>query len=170
MIFSLFEKMGLQNFDLSYLFILLFILVFILLIFVIILMIKYLSLSKRFSRFMQGKNAESLEKNIADLFNDNKLLKEETNRNKRNIDLLFKKMEGAYQKVGIVKYDAFSQMGGQLSFALALLDENDCGFVINSIHSSEGCYFYTKEIDNGICSIALGDEEKRALDKAMGID
>ena len=44
-------------------------------------------------------------------------------------------MESAYQKMGLVKYDAFNQMGGQLSFSLALLDENNNGFIINSVHS-----------------------------------
>ena len=69
--------------------------------------------------------------------------------------------------MGLVKYDAFQQMGGQLSFSLALLDENDNGFIINSVHSAEGCYSYTKEIKNGVCSLTLGDEEKKALDIAM---
>ena len=54
-----------------------------------------------------------------------------------------------YDTVGIIKYDAFQQMGGKLSFSLALLDENNNGFIINSVHSTEGCYSYTKEIKNG---------------------
>ena len=69
-----------------------------------------------------------------------------------------------------MKYDAFSQMGGQLSFSLALLDENDNGFILNSVHSTEGCYTYTKEIKHGECSIELGDEEKKALNIAIGED
>ena len=77
-------------------------------------------------------------------------------------------MESAYQKMGLVKYDAFHQMGGQLSFSLALLDENNNGFIINSVHSTDGCYSYTKEIKNGICSISLGTEEAEALAMAMG--
>lgn len=70
--------------------------------------------------------------------------------------------------MGIVKYDAFSQMGGQLSFCIALLDENDNGFIINSVHSTEGCYTYTKEIKNGECKITLGTEEAEAMAIAMG--
>ena len=63
---------------------------------------------------------------------------------------------------------AWKMMGGQLSFSLALLDENNDGFIINSVHSSEGCYSYTKEIKNGTSSISLGEEEQQALDIAMG--
>lgn len=61
-------------------------------------------------------------------------------------------------------------MGGKLSYSLALLDENNNGFILNSVHSTEGCYSYTKEIRNGQSSISLGEEEKQALDIAMGID
>ena len=50
-----------------------------------------------------------------------------------------------------------------------LLDENDNGFILNSVHSTEGCYSYTKEIKNGLCDISLGEEEKQALDIAMDL-
>lgn len=59
-------------------------------------------------------------------------------------------------------------MGGKLSFSLALLDENNNGFILNSVHSTEGCYTYTKEIKNGECAISLGEEEQQALDMAIG--
>ena len=59
-------------------------------------------------------------------------------------------------------------MGGKLSFSIALLDENNNGFILNSVHSAEGCYTYTKEIKNGNCKISLGEEEEKALKIAMG--
>ncbi len=58
-------------------------------------------------------------------------------------------MEGSYQKVGIVKYNAFQEMGGQLSFALTLLDENDNGWLLILMHIQEECYLYIKEIVKG---------------------
>ena len=58
-------------------------------------------------------------------------------------------------------------MGGKLSFSLVLLNENNDGFVLNSVHSSEGCYSYTKEIKDGNCEISLGEEEAKALKMAM---
>ena len=78
-------------------------------------------------------------------------------------------MESAFQKIGIIKYDAFNQMGGKLSFSLALLDENNNGFIINSVHSAEGCYSYTKEITSGECKIDFSEEERQALYMAMGV-
>ena len=167
--YNLLEETGIGSFDLTYLFIAAYALILILIIIVVIQAVKLGKISKRYKKFMLGKNAKSLEKDIEDIFEDNKFIKASTEKNRKDIQALYRKFEGAFQKVGIVKYDAFSQMGGQLSFSLALLDENDNGFILNSVHSTEGCYSYTKEIKKGICDISLGDEEKQALDIAMDI-
>ena len=110
----------------------------------------------------------SLEQDIIGLFEDNKFLKTVTEKNKKDIRNLYKKSEHAFQKMSLVKYDAFNQMGGQLSFCLVLLDENNNGFIINSVHSTEGCYSYTKEIKQGESAIPLGTEEEEALAIALG--
>ncbi len=57
-----------------------------------------------------------------------------------------------------------------MSFALAMLDKSNNGYVINAIHSREGCYTYAKEIIKGESYITLGEEEKKALDKAINSD
>ena len=167
--YNLLSEIGLGNFDLTYLFIGMFVLILILGIMIIVQLVKCDKLSKRYKKFMGGKNAKSLEKDIVGLYEDNKFLKTSMEKNKKDIQTLYRKFGRAFQKVGIVKYDAFSQMGGQLSFSLALLDENDNGFILNSVHSTEGCYSYTKEIKNGLCDISLGEEEKQALDIAMDL-
>ena len=139
----------------------------VLLILIIITFIQIGKLKKKYLKFMLGKDGANLEKDIMTLYEDHKFMKLSIDTNREKIKELSKKHESAFQKVGLVKYDAFNQMGGQLSFSLALLDENDNGFVLNSVHSAEGCYSYTKEIKNGLCEISLGDEEKKALDIAM---
>lgn len=167
--YNLLSEMGLGNFDLTYLFIGMLTIIIILLIIMITQMVRLSKLTKKYKKFMGGKNAKSLEKDIVGLYEDNKFLKTSMEKNRKDIQTLYRKFEGAFQKVGIVKYDAFNQMGGQLSFSLALLDENDNGFILNSVHSTEGCYSYTKEIKGGLCEISLGDEEKQALDIAMDL-
>lgn len=167
--YNLLNDMGLGNLDLTYLFIGAFAAIIVLLIIVIVLSVNLGRLSKRYKKFMGGKNAKSLEKDIMGLYEDNRLIKASMEKNRKDIENLYRKIEGTFQKIGIVKYDAFAQMGGQLSFCLALLDENDNGFILNSVHSAEGCYSYTKEIRNGLCDISLGDEEKKALDIAMDL-
>ena len=168
---SFLNEIGLGFFDLGYLLAavaVLAVLILILLILLIVQMTKVKKLRKRLDKFVLGKDGESLEEDIASLYEDNKLLKTNVENNKKDIRTLYKKLESAYQKSGLIKYDAFSQMGGQLSFSLALLDENNNGFIINSVHSAEGCYSYKKEIKHGECSLELGKEEAEALAIAMG--
>lgn len=167
--YKLLNDIGLGNLDLTYLFIGMLVLIIILFIIMIVQAVKLSKLSKKYKKFMGGKNAKSLEKDIMGLYEDNKFLKTSMEKNKKDIQTLYRKFGNVFQKIGIVKYDAFNQMGGQLSFSLALLDENDNGFILNSVHSTEGCYSYTKEIKNGMCDISLSEEEKQALDIATDL-
>lgn len=165
---NILQSIGLGNLDIAYLFLILLIFIVVLFIIIILQMKKLNRLQKRISKFMTGKDAKSLEKDIVGLYEDNKFLKINVDKNKKDIRTLYKNMEHAFQKIGLIKYDAFQQMGGKLSFSLALLDENNNGFILNSVHSTEGCYTYTKEIKNGECAISLGKEEQQALDMAIG--
>jgi hypothetical protein len=71
------------------------------------------------------------------------------------------------QKVGIVRFNPFKEIGGDHSFSLALLDGRDTGFVLTGIHTRERTRIYTKQIKNGKCEFELSNEEKRALIKAQ---
>lgn len=164
---QLFDLMGIGNLDIAYLFIGVIVLFIILFVIVIVQINKIGKLRKTYEKFMLGKNAESLENEITSLFEDIIYLKESADTSRKEISRLYKKQEKTYQKIGLVKYDAFKQMGGKLSFSLALLDEKDNGFLLNSVHSTDGCYSYVKGIKAGECSIALGDEEKKALEEAI---
>jgi hypothetical protein len=168
---TLLNRIGLGSFDLGFLLIgmiVLLILAIVLLVLLIVQIKKVNQLKKRLDHFVQGKDGASLEQEITGVVEDNRFLKNTADQNKKDIRTLYKRMETAYQKMGLVKYDAFQQMGGQLSFSLALLDENNNGFIINSVHSTEGCYSYTKEIRNGESAISLGTEEAEALAIAIG--
>ena len=82
------------------------------------------------------------------------------------IDATTNQIKFTFQKYGLVKYDAFQEMGGKLSFSLCLLNEKEDGFIINAMHSREGCYTYIKEVIAGNCVIILSEEEKEALEMA----
>lgn len=164
---SFFSSIGLGNLDIGYLFLGMLLLLIVLLVLLIIQMVKGNKLKKRLDKFVIGKDGMSLEQDIIGLFEDNKFLKANAEKNKKDIRTLTKRLESSYQKMGLIKYDAFHQMGGQLSFSLCLLNDNNNGFIINSVHSTEGCYSYTKEIKGGESSIPLGEEEAEALSIAM---
>ena len=165
---AFFATIGMGNAGLGIIILVLAVILLISLVLNIINMCTIRKLNKKYQKFMNGKEAKSLEDEIVGLFEDNKFLKASIDKNKKDIRTLYKKLESTIQKVGIVKYDAFQQMGGKLSFSLALLDENNNGFILNSVHSTEGCYTYTKEIKSGECAISLGEEEQQALDMAIG--
>lgn len=165
------NQIGLGYFDLGYLVVGVLGLLVLAVIFLILLIIqirKANKLKKRLDKFLLGKEGNSLEEDIGKLYEDNQFLKNNVEKNRDDIRTLFKRMESVFQKMGLVRYDAFSQMGGQLSYSLVLLDENDNGFIINSVHSTEGCYSYSKEIRNGDENISLSEEEAKALALAKG--
>lgn len=164
---NLFDSIGMKGMDLSYIFIGIAAIQILLIIFLILQNRKLGRLVKKYEKFMLGKNAKSLENEIMNLSEDNNYLREQIDGNSDRIKRLTSRLANAFQKCGIVKYDAFDQMGGQLSYAIALLDQNDNGFIINSVHSTDGSYTYSKEIVNGKCSISLGDEEDKALEQAI---
>ena len=136
--------------------------VIILLILIIINMVQIGKLKKRYKVFMSGKTAKSLEDTIIKRLDEVDELVAANSSIKKNIEELFANMKCSYQKVGLVKYDAFNEMGGKLSFSLAMLNGKDDGFV----HSREGCYTYIKEIVGGNSIIVLADEEQEALNMA----
>lgn len=141
---------------------------FVLTIICIVLLCKTHSLKKKYKTFMSGSTMESMEEEIKKRFTEiNELQVSNKNMNSR-LNQLDETLKAVYQKVGIVKYDAFSEMGGKLSFVLALLNEENDGFLLNSMHSSrEGCYTYIKEIIKGESYVVLSDEEKDALKQAI---
>ena len=118
-------------------------------------------MKKNYRIFMEGKDAKSLEETLVKRLDQVDELITANKTNQRNIQQLFNNMKFTFQKVGLVKYDAFNEMGGKLSFSLALLNETDDGFVLNAVHSREGCYTYIKEIVAGNSIIVLAEETKR---------
>lgn len=163
---GVFDAMGL-DIDLGLLCIIMFIMIIGLGIALIGLYSKYNKLNFSYQMFMKGKKAESLEEEIGELFGDISFLKMAAEKNRKDIKKMIENLRECYQRVGVVKYDAFKEMGGKLSFSVALLNDNENGLIINSVHSSNGCYVYTKEIVEGECAISLGEEEKKALMLAL---
>lgn len=133
-------------------------------------MIAFNKLKKKHEAFLTGRDGNNLEEVVLRRFKEIDTLKVQAKNNKASIDAINEEMLSVYKKVGIVKYDAFNEMGGKLSFALAMLDKCNNGYLINAMHSREGCYTYIKEIVKGESYITLCDEEKKALTEAINSD
>ena len=161
------NALGMKNID-PMIFVLVLLLVCIILLILIILQNgKIKKVTEKYEKFMRGKDMESMEELIMKRFDDMDKMLEDTEKNVNDIKTLFDNMKDTVQKAGVVKYDAFNEMGGKLSFALVMLDGNNTGFVITYLHSREGCYTYIKEIIDGKSYIPLGAEEQKALNQAI---
>ena len=125
------------------------------------------SLEERVAKLSRGSDGESLEDTLIRIFDDYTALNKTISRNSQDIDTLFLRMQTVIQKIGVIKYDAFNQMGGNLSSAIALLDENNDGFIMNTVQSVDGCYSYVKRVIDGRPDIDLGKEENQALEEAI---
>lgn len=153
--------------DPAYIIIGLLALVVILFIMVFVQMGRISSLKKRMQAFMSGKSTESLEEELKIRFRELDALKETSLNHTRGLNEIAEFIKLPYSKLGIVKYDAFREMGGKMSFVLCILNDKNDGMLMNSVHSREGCYTYIKEIIKGESYIELSEEEREALDNAV---
>ncbi len=124
-------------------------------------------LKKKYESFMKGKNVKSLEDTLIYRLEKVDELDQKNENNERLLKEMKEKMVDCYQKMGLLKYDALDEMGGKLSYTLALLNEKNNGFVMNCVHSREGSYSYIKEIIDGNSIVGLSPEEDEALQKAL---
>jgi hypothetical protein len=127
----------------------------------------YRRLKVSYNSFMRGKDGKTLENSLKEKFDEVETVLRVTKQNRQDIKDMSRILKRNFHKFGIVKYDAFNEMGGKLSFAIAMLDGNNSGWIINAMHSREGCYTYIKEIIKGESYIELAEEEAEALDKAI---
>lgn len=161
---SLFEKLGI---DIGILVIMLMVLVLILIVIMLNISLGLHRLRRKYMMFMKGTDGQSLEKTFARKFKEVERLSEINEAKELEVNELKKTVEKTITKYGIIKYDAFDDVGGKLSFALALLDQKNTGFILNAIHSRDNCFFYIKEIVNGESYILLSSEEMDALNQAI---
>ena len=110
------------------------------------------SMKKKYNKMMEGSDGKSIEQIIKEYTDDVKLLKSTYEDNTAAIKDIYEKLQYTFQKIGI---------------ALCMLDNNNNGYLVNVMHSNNGCFAYVKEIINGESFIELGGEEEKALKQAV---
>ena len=133
----------------------------------IIVLCKLKTLKRRVDSLTRGKDTESLEDIIVSYLERVESLEEGEEITRAAFNAIKDNLKITYQKTGLVKYDAFREMSGALSYSLALLDKENNGVLISSMYSREGCYTYAKEIIKGESKINLSEEEAEALKQAV---
>lgn len=161
---ELFNSIGI---DIGYVVIGMAVVIVLLFMMLIISMVKISNMRINYEKFMEGEDGRTLEQAILNKFAAIDTLEENVKGINGQIKDIVRILEKTYKKIGLVKYDAFEEVGGQLSFVLVLLTSENDGFILNSMYSSrEGCFNYVKEVINGETSVTLSVEEQQALNDA----
>ncbi len=157
---GIFERVGI---DVGIVVIALIIIIIGLIIFIMKLQLQMDRLNRKYRMFMRGSDGQSLEKMIQRKLNQIDKMQDVSDNHEQLLTLIKGIQDNTMNKYGVVKYDAFDDVGGKLSFALAMLDKNDTGIVLNAVHSRDNCFLYIKEIMNGESYIMLSEEEIESL-------
>jgi ABC-type Na+ efflux pump permease subunit len=139
----------------------------VLLIVVIALIIIVLNMNKKYLKFMKkiGKG-NNLDEMLKEYLKDVAEIKKDNSEIKAYYTKLDYDIGSSIQKVGLVRYNAFQNVGSDLSFTLALLDRENNGVVLNGLYGSESSNIYAKPIKNGESTYQLSEEEKEAIEIA----
>ena len=127
---------------------------------------RIIGVNKLKKTFFAGSKALSLESVIYSLQQELQTSRQQEAALEKALTELKNKVTFAVQKVGLIRFNPFNDGGGNFSFSLALLDDNDTGVILTSMYGREQNRIYTKKINNGKCEIKLTEEEEQAVQKA----
>jgi len=135
----------------------------------IVALFQVVKLKKRYEIFTGGgRRAEyNLETQFEEYHKSAKAMEERYSKLAEMIRDLDKNMDKCVQKVGVVRYNPFNEVGGNLSYAVALLDSSNNGVILNGIHSRTGSFTYAKPVELGVSEYTLSAEESQALEQAL---
>lgn len=129
--------------------------------------VKLRRMRKRYEAMMKGQGVEDLEGLLINLRNQSDILEEGQREHKVLIEAMQSKMLGMKSKVAVKRYNAFGERGNDLSFSLAILDDNKNGIVLTSLHNRENSYIYSKPLDGGESQYPLSPEEREVIALAL---
>ena len=127
---------------------------------------KLKKLKLKYNKFMNGLSCASLENVLEDCIDKVNGIMDKNKELEYQINAIEGSMYYCVQKVGVVRYNAFDNVGSDLSFSIALLNNNDDGLVISSLYSRDSSSTYAKPISGGKSKYALSVEELKAIDTA----
>lgn len=127
---------------------------------------KLKKLRKSYRAMMEGTGVENLEGIIAAIKEEQALLKQERELHAGKIAQLEQRVPQQKSNIAIKRYNAFSNTGSDMSFSVAIVNDERDGVVLTSIHSREGAYIYGKPIEKGQSKYSLTPEEQDVIQEA----
>ncbi|WP_027633293.1 DUF4446 family protein [Clostridium hydrogeniformans] len=143
------------------------VIVILLLILVILIFNSLGKLETKYRRLMRGTNNNNLEESIIAYLDKVDNASDIVNECNKRIEDINSKVKGCLQKVSVVRYKAFEDVGSDLSFSIALLNGNNDGVILTGIFGRNESTCYAKPIDKGISRYDLSDEEQQVLNEAI---
>ena len=125
------------------------------------------NVEKRYRRLMRGVSCKNLEELINTKLDDVEEAKIMCEKALSNSEILQDRIKNCIQKVTIMRYKAFENVGSDLSFSVAILDDNNDGVLLTGIYAREESTTYAKPIDKGISRYDLSEEEIIVLNEAI---
>ncbi len=123
-----------------------------------------------FKNLSKGVEDGNLVKVLSKLLEDKKVTAVQIEEIKKEISKIEDKSQVYLQKIGIIRFNPFEELGGDHSFSVALLDAKDSGFIITGLHTRERTRVYVKNIKRGKPEVELSLEEKKAMRTAQRLD
>ena len=142
------------------------IIIILLFIMVIVLFKAVEKVENRYRRLMKGTSNKNLEEMLLERLNSIEESKEVSEKALKECERLEIKLKECIQKVAIMRYKAFENVGSDLSFSIAMLDDNNDGVILTGIYAREESTTYAKPIDKGISRYDLSEEELYVLNEA----
>lgn len=128
---------------------------------------KLRTMRRKYEAMMAGSGVEDLEGLLLDLKNQNEMLEEELSEQKTLLKATQVKIREMKSNIAMKRYNAFGERGNDLSFSLAILDDDSNGIVLTSLYNRENSYIYSKPLQNGQSQYALSPEEKEVVTLAL---
>lgn len=116
---------------------------------------------------MAGEDGGSLELKLSTELRELREMIEASKSMLHQQELLATMQLQSFQKIGLIRYDAFDETGDKLSFSLTLMDGRNNGFVISSLSGNDFSRIYAKQIQNGQCREPLSSEEAESIRIAL---
>ncbi|AND86289.1 DUF4446 family protein [Clostridium tyrobutyricum] len=145
----------------------LFVLIIILFIIVAVLTKALNKVENKYRRLMRGVDNKNLEQLIIGYLDNIDEAKQETDFMKEKFEKLSQKYNTCVQKISIIRYRAFEDVGSDLSFSVAILDGNNSGVIITGIYGRSESTTYAKPIDKGMSRYELSNEENQVLQECI---
>lgn len=132
-----------------------------------LLLVRVRSLNRRLQRLTAGATGVSLERVLVDHLARAEQVDTRQRQVEQRVSALEDRIPLCVQHVGLVRYDAFEDVGGQQSFSLAMLDALQNGIILTSVYSRSDVRVYAKAVRQGQPSHPLSEEEQQALRNAL---